>query len=47
MQKFLRKNGFELRGIIYLQNGDPRLAFDRYVSESREAELSPISEEEL
>ena len=47
MQKFLRKNGFELQGIIYLQNGDPRLAFDRYVSESRNAEFTPISEENL
>lgn len=47
MQKFLRKNGFELQGIIYLQNGDPRLAFDRYVSESRNAEFTPVSEENL
>lgn len=47
MQKFLRKNSFELRGIIHLQNGDPRLAFDRYVSESRETELSHPVEKDL
>lgn len=28
MQKALKKNDFIYRGIIYLENGDPRLAFD-------------------
>jgi len=29
MQKSLKKNGFEYRGIIYLENGDERLAFEK------------------
>lgn len=28
MQKALAKQGFEKRGIIYLENGDPRIAYD-------------------
>ena len=31
MQRFLLKNGFQYRGIIHLENGDPRLAYDRFV----------------
>lgn len=30
MQKSLKKNGFEYCGIIYLQNGEERLAYQRY-----------------
>lgn len=30
MQHLLGKNGFSYCGIIYLANGDPRLAFDRF-----------------
>ena len=29
MQHLLEKNGFERRGIIYLQNGDPRIAYQK------------------
>ncbi len=32
MQKFLLKNGFSFCGTIYLSDGAPRIAFDRYVS---------------
>ncbi len=31
MQSALRKNGFEKRGIIYLENGDERIAFEKEV----------------
>ena len=31
MQKVLAKNGFCCCGIIYLENGDPRLAFQRHI----------------
>lgn len=31
MQHALEKNGFHYCGIIYLANGDPRLAFQRYL----------------
>ena len=30
MQKSLKKNGFEYCGIIYLQNGEERLAYQKY-----------------
>jgi hypothetical protein len=30
MQKSLKKYGFTERGIIYLANGDERIAFDYY-----------------
>lgn len=30
MQHLLKKHGFSYCGIIYLANGDPRLAFDRF-----------------
>ena len=29
MQHLLEKNGFERRGIIYLKNGDPRIAYQK------------------
>lgn len=30
MQGAILKQGFTYRGIIYLENGDPRMAYDRY-----------------
>jgi len=29
MQHVLAKHGFQRRGIIYLEDGDPRIAFER------------------
>ena len=29
MQHLLEKNSFERRGIIYLKNGDPRIAYQK------------------
>ena len=29
MQKALKRNGFEKCGIIYLDNGDPRIAYEK------------------
>ena len=36
MQKALTDNGFSRRGVIYLANGDPRLAYD-YLTENPES----------
>ena len=30
MQRSLQKNGFEYCGVIYLENGDPRLAYQKF-----------------
>ena len=32
MQHLLEKNSFERRGIIYLKNGDPRIAYQKYLN---------------
>jgi hypothetical protein len=29
MRRMLEKHGFELCGVIYLENGDPRVAYER------------------
>ncbi len=38
MQKKLEEEGFSKRGIIYLENGDPRLAYERVRAETIENE---------
>ena len=36
MQKAVKKNGFEYAGIIYLENGDPRLAYNKVIDNAFE-----------
>lgn len=38
MQKAVAKQGFRYCGVIYLENGDPRLAYDRYIEKGNRGE---------